>query len=380
MRIAFVIWEGRTGGNQTLTADVVAAIRRDGIDARIVFVTAAHPLSQRLDAAGVPYQSMGLATGRQVVLHPRALSRLVQEFGPDCALLVSSGYLAATLRLGGYRAPIVAVEHGTLLQIARARPLRRALRNFLDRYAGLWACGTEVAVSEYMLQVLKRRRHAPRLLCIPNGVDLQRFRPLPRGTAPDVFVVGCGSRLIPGKGVEDAISALAALESHPHARLRIAGDGPDLDRLSAHAQALGVSDRVELLGRVEDMAAFWHTCDVAIVPSREWIESFSIAAVEAMACGLPVVASASGGLVEVVQDGETGTLVAAGDVRGFAAALDRYARDPDIRSVHGSAARMRCEARYGLESCAAAYVELCRDVSGPRLGLNPIHSRPASPS
>lgn len=365
MRIAFVLWHGRTGGNQTLTANVVAAMRRSGVDARIVLVGAADPLSHWLEAAGVPYRSLGLTRGRDVVQHSRALTRLVREFGPDCALLVSSGYLAATLRLGGYRAPIVAVEHGTLLQIERARPLGRALRNFLDRYSGLWACGTEVAVSEYMLHELERRRHAPRLVCIPNGVDLERFRPLPEA-APDGFVIACAARLVPGKGVEDVISALAAMESTASAQLRIAGDGPDLDRLLAHARTIGVDDRVELLGRVEDMPAFWHTCHLAVVPSREWIESFSIAAVEAMACGLPVIASASGGLVEVVCDGETGTLVAAGDAAGFAAALDRYAREPDIRAAHGSAGRQRCEERYGLERCAAAYAELCRDICADR--------------
>lgn len=357
-----MLWHGQIGGNQSLTAEVAAMMRKSGLDARIVFAGAADPLSRRLDALGVPYRCLGLGRGRDVVRHPRALARVVRESGPDCALLVSSGYLAGTLRCGGYRSPIVALEHGTLLQFARLPPLRRAVRN-LDRLSGLWACGTEVAVSEYMLSELARRRHARRLVCIPNGVDLDRFRP--RRDEPrrrDGFVVGCAARLVPGKGVEDAISALGATDRAVSGRLRIAGEGPELAPLRAHAETVGVGDRVELLGRVEDMPAFWQTCDVAVVPSREWIESFSIAAVEAMACGLPVVASASGGLVEVVCDGETGSLVPTGDVAGFAAAFDRYARDPDIRAAHGLAGRRRCEEFYGLERCAAAYVALCLDI------------------
>jgi glycosyltransferase involved in cell wall biosynthesis len=366
MRVAFVLWSGQTGGNQAVTADVVAAIRGNGIDARIVFVTGADPLSHRLQAAGVPYRSLGLRTGKEVILHPRALTRLVQDSGTDCAVLVSSGYLAATLWLGGYRSPIVAVEHGTLLQLGRARLPRRALRNFLDRYSGLWACGTEVAVSEYVLRELKRRRHAARLVCIPNGVDLRRFRPnVGDASESGGFVIGTAARLVRGKGLEDAVSALGVMATSS-ARLRVAGDGPEYSSLLAHARIIGVEDRVELLGRVEDMPAFWHTCDVAVIPSRELIESFSIAAVEAMASGLPVVASANGGLVEVVSDGETGRLVPPGDVRGFAAALDGYADEPDVRAEHGSKARLRVEARYGLERCAAGYAKLCLDIGAAR--------------
>jgi glycosyltransferase involved in cell wall biosynthesis len=365
MRIAFVLWHGGTGGNQTLTADVVSALRRRDVDARIVFVGPATPVSTRLEANGVPYRTLGLDRGRQVVLHGRRLAQLVRQSGPDCAVLVSSGYLAGTLRIGGFRSPIVAVEHGTLLQLAQSRPLRRALRT-VDRLSGLWACDAEVAVSEHVLSELTRRRHAPRVVCIPNAVDLGRFHPQQGSHTPAGFVVGCAARLVPGKGVEDAILALAAIRPALVARLRVAGDGPELTRLRALAATAGVADRVELLGRVEDMPAFWRSCHVAVVPSREWIESFSIAAVEAMACGLPVIASANGGLPEVVRDSETGTLVEPGDVAGLAAALELYAEDPDLRAAHGAGARAWCEDRFGLERCAADYAGLCADLVADR--------------
>ena len=101
------------------------------------------------------------------------------------------------------------------------------------------------------------------------------------------------------------------------------------------AQANGVATRTEFLGEVLDMPAFWRSVDVALSPSTVAIESFGMAAVEAMACGRPVVASDNGALPSIVADGETGRVVAPGDVSGLAAALADYANDAELRAEHG---------------------------------------------
>lgn len=369
--VAFVLWSGALGGAQSLTAELASSLRRLGLRVSVVFVTHPDPLSQHLESLDVPSAALGLSRGRAVLRHPRKLARLVDALGRDCALVVSSGYLAGTLRVGGYRGAILAVEHGTILQV-EGLPLPRRLLRRLDRASGLWACDAEIAVSEFVRGVLAQRRHVEQLFCIENGVDLERFRPANadpgRPRSDGSLVVGCAARLVPGKGVADLLRGVALVPERERVLVQVAGEGPERQALEALAGALGLDQRARFLGYVPDMPSFWRSCDVAAVPTRELVESFSIAAVEAMACGIPVIASRRGALPDVVVDGVTGTLVPAGDVGGFAAAIKTYASDPALRRAHGSAARVRCEELYGIERTAAAYARACSEVHRRRAG------------
>ena len=112
-------------------------------------------------------------------------------------------------------------------------------------------------------------------------------------------------------------------------------------------------------GLVTDMAAFWQECDVAVVASHPpHIESFGIVAIEAMASGLPVVATTNGALPELVADGRTGTIVPEGDPDALATALDAYAAHPYLRVEEGRAGRADCERWFGIDRCAQSYLEL----------------------
>jgi D-inositol-3-phosphate glycosyltransferase len=299
-----------------------------------------------------------------VLRAPRRLARTVSTRGPDAAILVDSGFLAAALRSGGYTAPVIGIEHGSLLQLHKLRPAKRMIRT-VDRVSGTKACSVVVAVSDYMkdrVTVLRPRR---RVVCIPNGIDLARFSPAENeatpGGAGGEIVVGCGSRLAEGKGVEDVIRSLA----HPslvRARLRLAGDGPCSGALKSLARSLAVDARAEFLGPVLDMPAFWRSTDVAVVPSNRWVESFGMVAVEAMACGKPVVASANGALPSIVADGETGRVFPPGDVAALIEAVAEYAEDPARRAQHGSNGRRRCQEHFSIERTASRYLELCAEL------------------
>jgi glycosyltransferase involved in cell wall biosynthesis len=238
-------------------------------------------------------------------------------------------------------------------------PLVERLIRKVDRLSGTRSCSVVVAVSEFMRDRATILRPRRRVVCIPNGVDLERFSPAdtPR-TRNHEIVVGCAARLIEGKGVEDVIGALV----HPslnRVALRVAGDGPHAGRLKGFGRSLGVDGRAEFLGAVLDMPAFWQSTDVAVVPSNRLIESFGMSAVEAMACGKPVVATDSGALPSIVADGETGRVVAAGDRAALATAIAEYVVDPARRARHGLNARRRCEEKFGIERAARRYLELC---------------------
>jgi phosphatidyl-myo-inositol dimannoside synthase len=362
-KVAFVCWNGLLGGAQTFSVEMAAALRKRDIDAHVVFVCESAPLDRRAEEIGVPWATVGLGRGSGVLRHPRRLAKTVAAHGAVGAVLVSSGYLAAALRAGGYRAPLVAVEHGTFLQVERLPAARRALRR-LDRRSGLWACSVEVAVSEFLLGELRQRAHAPSLVCIANGVNLERFAP--REGRPDLEepIIGCAARLVPGKGLDDLIHAFAELRG-TGARLQIAGDGPDRQLLEDLAGQLGVRQGVEFLGRVDDMPAFWRSCTIAVIPSHELIESFGLVAIEAMASGLPVVATRNGGLVEVIgggDDDEFGILVQPGARAELTAAISALLDDEDLRAEQGRNGRRRVERLYSLDACADSYASLIASV------------------
>jgi glycosyltransferase involved in cell wall biosynthesis len=360
VRLAHVLWNGSLGGAETFSAMLARQLRADGVIAGVVFVGDPQPLATNLDRDEVPYTALGLQRGRRVLRHPRALARAVRELGADGALLVSPGFLAAALRFGGYKAPVVVVNHGAFMHDAAA-PAPKRLKQRADATSGAWAAEIEVAVSDLVLQSLRRRPHARRLVRIYNGIDLELFRPSSNGGGR-VPTIGWAGRLVPGKGVDDLIRAFAQLEG---ARvLRIAGDGPLRGELEGLAASLGLADSVRFEGSVAAMPSFWNDCDVAAMPSNTWIESFGMAAAEAMACGLPVVATRSGALSEVVEDARTGVLCDPGDVTGIAAALRRYASDPALRQQHGAAARRSCEARFDLRRCAVEYRALFDGAGG----------------
>ena len=359
LRPTFVLWSGLIGGAETFTIDLAGAMRSHGADPSVVFVLEKAPLGDRLDSLGIRNFELKLSRGRAVLRNPRRLAQTVKGTGADVAILIESGYLAAALRVGGYRAPIIGVEHGSFLQL-NALPMHRRLIRKLDRRSGINRCSALVAVSEHMRAQLAREENRSRIVHIPNGVDLRRFTPTgSKGPTSGEVVVGCAARLVDGKGVEDLISALPNLAD---VRLKIAGTGPNAPSFERLGRALGVEHRMDLLGSVLDMPTFWRSIDIGVVPSNGLVESFGISAIEAMACAKPVVVTDSGALPDVIDDGATGAVVKAGDVAALADAIGKYAANPELRARHGVNGRRRCEEKFSIHETAARYLELCEEL------------------
>jgi glycosyltransferase involved in cell wall biosynthesis len=367
-RLALVLWNGNLGGAEAVKAMIAREWRRLGVDASVVFVTEGTPLAARLDRDGVPHASVGFSRGRDVLVHPRRLAMAVSVVGPDGALLVDAGYLAGALRLGGYTGRIVAVEHGKLLA-ARAFPPARRLRERLERYAGARFRSVDVGVSDFMVAEMRRHAHARKLARIYNGVDTSVFAPSANGLTRQAtpFVVGAAARLVAGKGIDQLLRAVATLhDEHPQdddLRVQIAGDGPERASLVSLAERLGIADVVAFRGAIQAMPEFWRSCDLAVVPSDSFTESFSMATLEAMACGLPVVATHNGGIPEVLGEEGAGTIVPPGDAAALADAIRSYADDPDRCRRHARAALERARACFAIEASAAQYLRLFTEPS-----------------
>jgi D-inositol-3-phosphate glycosyltransferase len=219
--------------------------------------------------------------------------------------------------------------------------------------------------SDEVFELVRLGADLHRTTVVPCGVDLDRFTPhapaAPRPSDRHRLVVV--SRLVERKGIGNVISALASV---PGAELVVAG-GPEASRLAGDPQArrlvalaeeLGVADRVRLLGRVEQahLPALLRSADVVVcVP---WYEPFGMVPLEAMACGVPVVASAVGGLVDSVVDGVTGLHVPARDPDQLAVVLAALLADPGRRAVLGRAGARRTRRRYGWDRIARSTLEV----------------------
>jgi glycosyltransferase involved in cell wall biosynthesis len=212
-----------------------------------------------------------------------------------------------------------------------------------------------VAESERAAGLRARTCRPGRTVVIHNGVERS---PRSRAYAPvrPVTVISVG-RLRAPKDFLTLVRAAARLEAGSF-RVRIAGDGPDRRRLVEEVERLGLADAVELLGTQPDVDALLAEADVFVLSSAS--EGLPMSVLEAMAAGLPVVASAVGGVPELVQEGDTGLLVPPGDPAALAAALARLVEEPELRERLGAAGRRRAEAEFSLVGFHQAHLAVYR--------------------
>ena len=208
-------------------------------------------------------------------------------------------------------------------------------------------------------------------LLINNGVDTEHFVPAKvQTTAPAEFVVGTVGRVQDVKhqaGLVEAFIALRALLPHQRMKLVIVGDGPLRGKLEEQVRAAGIGEQVWLAGARSDIAQLMQGFSVFALSSLT--EGTPVTLLEAMACQLPVVSTAVGGIPALVEDGVAGTLVPVRDPQAMAQALARYAQDPALAARHGAAGRERIEKNNSIAAMIQAYVGLYDSLRKTKLNL-----------
>lgn len=309
-------------------------LRRRGID--LTLLTARRweeggsmvPFVASGDSFAVPVRTWGRHPNL-FVFAPRPLWRLLGSGTWDLIDLHEEPFglaVAEVLFLRGLRSrrPPFLVASAQNIDKRYPPPFRWFERWSLRRAAGAYTCNTEAG------GILRRKGLTGALELLPLGVDVARFQPVAQEAPRTTLRVGFVGRLIPHKGVDVLIRAVAM-----DARMvtHIYGAGHQQGTLEALSESLGVTDRVTFHGHVgeEEIPPVYGDFDVLAVPSVPmpgWIEQFGRVVVEAQASGVPVVASASGALPDVV--GEDGLLVPPGDVAALHAALARFLDEPDL--------------------------------------------------
>ncbi len=316
------------------------------------------------------------------VLHPRypVLPKIGMGIAPLLLALASIGPLRRLIRAGFdfdlidahylYPDGVAAVMLAGWLAMpvvvtARGSDLNLVSRFALPRRQIAWAArraDASIGVCNALAEQLRVWAPADQVHVMRNGVDLRRFRPEPREAArarlkcrgaPLLLSVG---NLVPNKGHDLVIDALLQLVARwPQARLAIVGEGPERERLRAHAAQRGCADRVVFAGRVdpEAMADWYNAADVLVLASSR--EGWANVLLESLACGTPLVTTRVGGSPEVVRDERVGRLVDRRDGAALAEAIDALLGNPPQRD----AVRRYAEA-YSWDATSRAQLELFR--------------------
>jgi N-acetyl-alpha-D-glucosaminyl L-malate synthase BshA len=266
----------------------------------------------------------------------------------------TSAYLASQI-LGAAAPRVVTTLHGTDITLVGQDPSFLPITRFsISRSDGVTVPSRALRESTY--EELGVERSVP-IEVIPNFVDTELFRPA-EGSRPPMLLHSSNFR--PVKRVGDVVEIFAAVRRQMPCSLVLIGDGPERPRIEQRVRELGLQADVRFLGEQLNVVEALQGAKVFLLPSEQ--ESFGLAALEALSCGVPVVASRVGGVPEVVMDGETGFLHPLGDVEAMAASASRLLRDAALQQRMSEAARASAEARWPREPTVSLYEQYYRRV------------------
>jgi glycosyltransferase involved in cell wall biosynthesis len=378
------------GGIQTHTLNLSQELRARGMD--VFVLTRPHPgLPRYEEIRGVPTYRLGATWGGPAI---RATSYILEccrflARNPEKWDIAHVHQMLSPMTVGllarmllGKKLVINPHASGSIgdVEILRAqRPVSGRARlagavKFADAF---------VSISHEIRDDLKSLGvREERIWEIPNGVDTDHFRPLPRQERealrralglPKGWLVVYTGRLAAEKGLDNLLQAWPRVRAHrSDAQLAIVGSGEQLTSLLAKAESLGVADSIHFAGECTDAAPVLRAADAFVLPSST--EGLPISLLEAMACGLPIVATAVGGSRQLVEDGVSGGLVPSGDSHSLSEKL-LIAGDPALAGAWGHQARRHIVAHYSLQTVAETYVELYDHLIGVQTGSSVAFAR-----
>jgi sugar transferase (PEP-CTERM/EpsH1 system associated) len=375
--IAHVVFRLVVGGLENGVVNLINRMPAERYRHAVIALTEVTDFRRRIVREDVEFVSLRKPPGHGWRVFPR-LYRVFRELAPtvvhsrNLAALEASApaWLAGVpVRVHGEHGRDVGDLDGANVTYRRAR---RLYRPFVQHY---------VALSQDLSSYLQSAIGIPpsRIAHICNGVDTQRFAPDPAGRAPiagcpfdrdDLWLVGTVGRL---QDVKDQVTLAQAFvhacarEAMPgRLRLVIAGEGPLRPRIESVLASAGLMGRAWFAGERSDVPELLRGLDCFVLPSLA--EGISNTILEAMASGLPVVATRVGGNPELVDDGVTGCLVPSAQPQAMAAAIEHYAGDPDLARRHGAAGRAQALERFSLERMVADYQALYDELCDRHAG------------
>ena len=380
--VVYVIGTLDRGGAERQVMELATRLDRKRFAAHVFCLSVGGPMQPEVKAAGIPVTVIGFR-GFRIFSRPwrpwvgwRGMIRLVQALRAVRPTIVHGylfwAYILGTIAARLTRVPIVIASRRGLGTFKAGQAHYLLLERWTNAMTDLW-----VANSEAVRQDTARQEGVDpaRIRVIPNGVDPDRFAGTPDRRAvrrrlglpeagPLILTV---SNLIHYKGHGTLFEAVPLVTRiHPTARFLLAGDGPIRPEIERRIAGADLAESVRLLGERDDVPDLLRAADLLVHPSDE--EGFPNAILEAMAAGLPVVATRVGGTPELVVDGVTGILVPPRSPADLAAAVSRLLADPGLARRLGTAGRERAVREFPLgrmvERTEALYTEVLRTKLG----------------
>lgn len=342
------------GGMEKLLVEFAKHADRSRFDLHFVSLTPSGDAAREIERLGWPVTSLDERAGIRWSL-PARLRTMFRSLGADVVHTHNTRpllYAAPAAKLADVGA-VVHTRHGQRLGASRRQTMLFNLAcRCVDRVVSVSSDSNRLAQFQGL--------PASKLLTIHNGVDLTPFAF--REHRPDGPIVFLG-RLSAEKDVETLLAAMSLLATRlPSTSLLIAGDGPERERLQAATTARGLDDRVQFLGAVRNVSALLEQAGALVLPSIS--EGISLALLEAMGSGVPVIATHVGGNVEVIEDGISGTLVPPRDPAALASAIGRVFNDPIEAERRAYAARHRVEEQFDVREMMKRYESLYCSILG----------------
>ena len=369
MKVLHVQKVAGIGGSERHLLSLLPALAGAGLDVRMLVAATdeANRFAEALRARDIPLRVVPAGPHLNPAL-VAALAREIRAFRPDIVHthLVHAD-IHGQLAMAAGRAVRVSSVHSTPA-FYRRQPFRKGARLAGHRAAAV------IAISEHVRGFIEDLRLVPadRVRVVHYGIDSSSW-PLGEsarlharehlGLHPHEVAVGIAARLIPGKGHLLLLEAAArARRENPQLRLLVAGRGPLRAELEREAERIAPGG-TSFIGFVEDVRGFMNACDVLAFPTQPALgEGFGLAALEAMACGRPVVATDVASLPELVSDGETGFLVDPRSAEALAAALARLSADGELRRRLGARGHERARTTFSLERMVERTLAVYQDA------------------
>jgi sugar transferase (PEP-CTERM/EpsH1 system associated) len=366
--IAHVIYRLDTGGLENGLVNLINRIPAERFRHAIICLTDYTAFRRRIQRGDVSVFALNKPPGNSPLLHFK-LWRLLTQLRPDIVHTRNFGTLEAMLPAALAGVPVrVHGEHGhNIVDLdgsnRKYQWVRRAMKPFVHQY---------IALSKDLERYLHEKIRVPaaKVAQLYNGVDTELFHPARGGreplpcagfAGPDQFVIGTVGRM---QAVKDPVTLARAFvrllqvvpDGARHLRLVMIGDGPLKEQVRGVIEEGGAAGLAWLPGERDDVPRIMRGLDLFVLPSIS--EGVSNTVLEAMASGLPMVATRVGGNPELIEAGVTGNLVPRNDVESMARAIRVYAESTELCRRHGSEARRAAERRFGMDAMVNAYMAI----------------------
>ena len=353
------------GGAERLVVDLVTRMAAQGVNIRIVSMTPRIPLAQKLFEHDIGVEILGfedtIYSVASLIRAAKRFSGLAEQFSPD--IIHSHLYMPDLIAWCSASKPVrfVSTLHGVDRWWQDTQRMRSTIKTSLYRYVAILKDVRFIAVSDDVKEraEMMLSRNDGRLRVIRNGIDTTRFCPGISENANRKYVLQVG-RFYKEKGHDTSLRAFAILRNTaPDLKLVLIGNGPLESQLRKQVCELKIQDSVLFAGEQDDVVGYLQGAKIFWMPSER--EGLPLACVEAMACGLPVIVSAVGGLKELVNE-SCGRLIKAGDHNGLAERTMEILQDEPLSQEMGSRGRERAKRLFSIDGAVAGYLTAYNDL------------------